>query len=73
MDPKENLRKQRDLARKILGWCDTLRAMRANDGTEVGEGGIDTLACELAEHVLALDAWMLRGGTSPYATDWSGA
>lgn len=59
MDPNENLREQRELAEKII--------------REIDAGMFDLLETEverLAELVLALDAWLLKGGVFPKA--WAG-
>jgi hypothetical protein len=49
MDPVENLKRQRELARLLL-----------NDNGTLAD------AVELADLVIALDDWRLRGGFDPY-------
>lgn len=56
MDPNENLKRQRELAREII----VLRDANKDDGAIV------LLSEELAELVLALDQWRLKGGFDPH-------
>jgi hypothetical protein len=51
MDPIVNLRRQREIARQMLD---------GDDYVDTGD------AVELAELVIALDDWRLRGGFDPY-------
>lgn len=55
MDPNENLREQRELAEAIIRTMDDEGVVSAYD------------AERLAELVLALDSWLLKGGASPRA------
>jgi hypothetical protein len=54
MDPNENLKRQRELAKEIIdgAWKDQVSVVEA--------------AVELAELVQALDEWRLKGGFDPY-------
>lgn len=55
MDPNANLMQQRELAEKILRMWDA-------------EGAVPAYEAEkLAELVLALDSWLLKGGAFPRA------
>ena len=65
MDPHANIYQQREVAGGIISMLDS-------GGTD-GSGGnyemfdIEDIARTLAELVLALDQWRLKGGYDPYA------
>lgn len=53
MDPKANLKRQREIAAEIVD-CD------------LPDEAVANLGAELAELVQALDEWRLKGGYDPY-------
>lgn len=59
MDPIANLRDQRELARSIQHLADRRSAPRGVDW--------ENDAVRLAELVLALDEWRMKGGFDPYS------
>lgn len=64
MDPRENIKRQRELAAKI-----TMLRDRGQDGDSV----VNVLAVQLAELVIALDEWRATGGFDPYGQTWTNA
>lgn len=63
MDPIANIKRQRELARDIIGRVDSVEA--ASDPDHNNEL-IARDANELAELVIALDEWRTNGGFDPY-------
>jgi hypothetical protein len=63
MDPEANLAEQLDLARSIIKRVDKLDDPSA----------LESDAAELAQHVLDLHEWRVRGGFDPYAARSAGA
>lgn len=65
MDPTANLREQRLIAKDILKVWDDCNA----DGTLTAkqQDYVSDQAARLAELVIALDNWRLKGGFDPYA------
>ncbi len=59
MDPTANLKKQIELAKRIIKEAEEFAP----------DEDVEELALELAEHVLALDEWIRRGGFLP--TRWN--
>lgn len=58
MDPKANIKEQRELAAKIIAAWDAL--------TDDDDSVIARDALRLAELVQALDEWRRKGGFDPY-------
>lgn len=58
MDPKTNLEEQRKLASEII---------QRSDALVPDDMCIARMGAQLAELVVALDEWRLKGGFSPYA------
>ena len=68
MDPTENLRRQRELAKQIVSILDNT----GDEGlSELEELDVIDFANELAELVQGLDQWLSRGGFLP--ADWKRA
>ena len=67
MDPKANIKRQRELAKEIHAIWDDCNG----DGTLTAEQAevVADKANELAELVLALDEWRRKGGFDPYANE----
>ena len=60
MDPNANLARQREIAAEIMRLWDA-----ATPDGEVDSDALAHLAYELAEHVQALDSWIIKGGYLP--------
>lgn len=57
MDPMANIRRQRELGKRLTA---------LQDGASGYEGEIAALAYELAELVISLDEFRMKGGFDPY-------
>lgn len=64
MDPNANLARQREIAAEVMRLWDA-----ATPDGEVDSDALAHLAFELAEHVEALNEWIMRGGYLP--ADWT--
>jgi hypothetical protein len=64
MDPKANIKRQREIAKEIIQIADA--TTRAGSYTEPLVATMEDAATELAELVIALDEWRLKGGFDPY-------
>jgi hypothetical protein len=68
MDPNENLRRQREIAAKIVRLRDAGADDDRDDQASLSSAIAD-LADELAGLVIALNDWIVRGGALP--SSWS--
>jgi hypothetical protein len=66
MDPNANLARQRELVKEIIHHFDNPAI--AGAAAAAADADAVTLAYELADHVTALDEWIMKGGALP--TDW---
>lgn len=66
MDPKANIKEQRELAKELLDIWDEYNGEDSITAAEQSEAVADK-AYRLAELVLALDEWRIKGGFDPYA------
>lgn len=62
MDPNANLAEQREIAQRLLPDNDQQRLL-----SRQRSGAIERDAARLAELVVALDEWLVKGGFSPTA------
>lgn len=67
MDPNENLKRQLEAAREILAQMDGLDSDQWSDEQDRSEyfEAVADIGVVLAEHVLALDEWLSKGGFKP--------